>query len=119
MFSGERLRRMARWLEDAGQFLDRVFGMAGRLGILAASGLTVYAAFQLVFGAEEPGQTRAGKILALLNDNWRATLLVALPLLYLPLRTFVGGITEITIGGNRFRRAKYPPDSPDEGPEAD
>ena len=111
---------MAGWLDDAGQFLDRALGLAGRAGILAASGLVVYAAFQLVFGAEEPGQTRAGKILALLHDNWRATLLMALPLLYLPLRTFVGGITEISIGSNRFRRGKYPPDSPaDEGAEVD
>ena len=92
------------------QLLDWMFGMAGRAGILAASGLVVYAVVQLFFGPEEPTQSRAGKVLMLLNDNWKATLLVVLPLLYLPLRTFLNSVTEITIGGNKFRRDKYPPD---------
>ena len=97
------------------RFLDGIFGIVGRAGILVASGLVVYAVFQLIFGAEEPAQTRAGKILVLLNDNWKATLLVAVPILYLPLRTFINSITEITIAGNKFRRDKYPPDPSDEG----
>ena len=94
--------------------LDWLFGIAGRLGILAASGLVGYAVFQLFFGAEDPGETRAGKVLVLLNENWKATVIVVLPLLYQPLRTFLNSVTEISIGGNKFRREKYPPDGAEE-----
>lgn len=94
--------------------LDWMFGLAGRGGILAASALVVYAVVQLFFGTEEPTHSRAGKVLMLLNDNWKATLLVVLPLLYLPLRTFFDSVTEITIGGNKFRREKFPPDGSDD-----
>ena len=110
----ENFHRINEWLDGVMQFLDWTFGIAGRAGILAASGLVVYAVFQLFFGAEEPSQTRAGKMLVLLNENWKATLLVVLPLLYLPLRTFLNSFTEIIIAGNKFRRDKYPPDVPDD-----
>lgn len=96
------------------RFLDGMLAIAGRIGILVASGLVGYAVFQLFFGPEDPAQTRAGKILVLLNDNWKATLLVVLPIIYLPLRTFLNSITEITIAGTKFRRDKYLPDSSDD-----
>ena len=104
------LQRINAELDKVIQALDWIFGMAGRAGILAGTALVVYAVFQLFFGAEEPAHSRAGKVLVLLNDNWKATLLVVLPLLYLPLRTFLNSVTEITIVGNRIRRDKFPPD---------
>ena len=94
--------------------LDWVLGIAGRVAILAGAAMVVYAIFQLFFGAEEPDQSRAGKVLALLNANWKAILLVLLPLLYLPLKTFLDSITEVTFGGTKFRRGKYPPDDTDD-----
>ena len=93
---------------------DWLLAIAGRLGILVASGLVSYAVFQLFFGAEDPGETRAGKVLVLLSENWKATVIVVLPLLYQPLRTFLNSVTEISLGGNKFRREKFPPDRTEE-----
>ncbi len=52
------------------RILDWLFGIAGRAGILAASGLAVYAVFQLFFGAKDPAEARAGKVLVLINVNY-------------------------------------------------
>lgn len=104
MISAEGLRRISGWL-------DSLLGLTGRIGILLVAGFVIYAAVQLLIAPGEPAETRAGKILALLNDNWRAALLVVAPLLYLPLRAFLNSVTEIRFGGTGFRRGKgYPPD---------
>ena len=107
------LRSISEVLATVRQVLDWVLGIAGRVAILAGAAMVVYAIFQLFFGADEPGQSRAGKVLELIDANWKAILLVLLPLLYLPLKTFLDSITEVRFGGTRFRRGKYPPDEPD------
>lgn len=99
MVSAESLRRISRWLDAACQLLDSLLGIAGRAGILLAVGILVYAVFQLFFGADEPSQTRSGKLLVLLDDNWKAALLVLLPVFYLPLRALLGRIRRIAAAG--------------------
>lgn len=100
MFFTRILRQLTEWL-------DALLGLAGRIGILLAVVFVVYVAVQLLLLADEPSETRAGKILALLHHNWRAALLVLAPLLYLPLRSFLDSVTEIRLGGTEFRREKF------------
>ena len=69
MLSAQGLRKISGWVDAAIQLLDSLLGVAGRAGILLAVGLVIYAVFQLLFGADEPTQTRVGKVLVLLNDN--------------------------------------------------
>ena len=97
--SADNLRRLSGWLDVAGQLLDSLFGIAGRVGILLAVGIVIYAVVQLFFSADEPSQTRSGKLLVLLNGNWKAALLVMLPVFYLPLRAFISRIRQVTAAG--------------------
>ena len=52
----------------------------------------------------EPEDTRTGKIIILLNNNWKVALLLLVPLLYLPIRTFVEELEELGIGRLSARR---------------
>ena len=70
-----------------------------RVGILLAVGIAGFVGYELFFGGAEPAQTRSGKALALLHDNWRAALLIGLPVFYRSLRALVGRVRRITAGG--------------------
>ena len=102
MFSAEGLRRISRWLDATGRFLDSLLELGEKVGILLAAGIVAYAVFQLLFSGDDPAQTRSGKALALLNDNWKAALLVILPMFYRSLRYLVRRITRITAAGVSF-----------------
>ena len=67
--------------------------------------MVTYGMVQLFFSADEPSETRAGRILVLVNDNWKAVLLVMVPVFYLPIRGFINRIGEITIAGTTIRTA--------------
>lgn len=84
------------WLERA---WGRLAGAVGQVAWLLLLGVLIYGAAQLLFSADEPAQTRSGKILALLNDNWKAALLVASPVIYGSLRELINRIRTITAGG--------------------
>ena len=75
--------------------MDSLLELAERVGIL----LVAYAAFQLFFGANDPAETRPGKVLALINDNWRAALLVVLPVFYRSLRMLFRRVRQVTAAG--------------------
>lgn len=84
------------WLERAG---GRLIGAIGAAAWLLLLGVLIYGIAQLLFSADEPAQTRSGKVLALLNDNWKAALLVASPIIYGSLRELINRIRTITAGG--------------------
>ena len=93
------LPALAERLNSLLRLLDWLFGLAMRAGALFALGLIVYAVIQLFFGADDPAESRSGKLLVLLNGNWKAALLVMLPVFYLPLRALAGRIQEIAAAG--------------------
>ena len=90
------------WLERA---WGRLAGAAGQVAWLLLLGVLIYGAAQLLFSAAEPADTRSGKILALLNDNWKAALLVALIPFYRTIRLLIGRIREISAGGVTMKMA--------------
>ena len=58
---------------------------------------------QLAFWVwQEPGQTRTAKALAVLHSNWRALIVVAVPLFYPAIRRFIEEVRQI--GGVRLDR---------------
>ncbi len=95
----DNLLRLSGWLDGAGHLLDSLLELGERVGILLAVGIVAYAVFQLFFSADDPAQTRSGKVLALLNDNWKAALLVILPVFYRSLRALFKRLRQITAGG--------------------
>ena len=90
------------WLERA---WGRLAGTVGQVAWLLLLGVLIYGAAQLLFSADEPAQTRSGKILALLNDNWKAALLAALIPFYRTIRLLIGRIREISAGGVTMKMA--------------
>ena len=102
MLSSESLRRVSGCLDAAGRFFDSLLDLGERVGILLAVGLLAYAVFQLFFTGDDPAQTRSGQVLALINANWKAALLVIAPLFYRSLRIVVRRIRTITAGGVSF-----------------
>ena len=90
-------------LDSVVQFLDRVFEILMRAGILFVLGIAAYVVIQLLFGGAEPAQSRSGKVLIMLNDNWRAALLFTLPIFYRPLVALINRIRSISIPGGSFQ----------------
>ena len=87
------------WLDAGIQGLDSLLELGERVGILLAVGIAGFVGYELFFGGAEPAQTRSGRVLALLHDNWRAALLVGLPVFYRSLRGLIGRVRRITAGG--------------------
>lgn len=102
VISPENPRENPGWLDKTVQALDSLLELGERIGILLAVGIVAFVVYQLFFSGEDPAQTRSGKVLALLNDNWKAALLIALPVVYRSLRAFLRRVREITAGGMRF-----------------
>ena len=98
MSSPESSRTNSKWLDSVVQFLDGLLELGERIGILFAVGIVAYAVFQLFFGGDDPEQTRSGKVLQLLSDNWQAALLVIVPVFYRPLRDLLRRITSVRAG---------------------
>ena len=98
----EHPRQNPGWLDPAIRALDSLLELGERISILLAVALAAFVAYELFFSGDDPAQTRSGKVLALLNDNWKAALLIALPVFYRSLRTFLRRVREITAGGVRL-----------------
>ena len=84
--------------------LDTLAELAERVGMLFAVGLAIYIAVTMLFLEDDPAETRFAALLKLLNDNWKAALLLILPVIFRQLMVFLSSVTEITIGGNTIRR---------------
>ena len=87
------------WLDAGIRGLDALLELGERIGILLGVVIVGFVGYELFFGGADPAQTRSGKALALLHDNWRAALLVGLPVVYRPLRALIGRVRRITAGG--------------------
>ena len=69
-----------------------------RLGLPLAVGLLLFGIFSLVFGPDDPEASRVGKVLELLDRNWKAVLLVLSPLFFTTMREVVERITALSVG---------------------
>lgn len=77
-------------------FLGDLFLVAEGLALLFVAVVYCYGLFLLFWGAESPENTRVGRILILMEENWRAMLLLMVPLLYPPIRRFASKMRSIT-----------------------
>lgn len=83
--------------------LDRIVNLVARLTMIVANLIILVGMIQLAFWIpQEPGQTRAAKSLAVLHSNWRALIVVAVPLFYPAIRRFIEEVRQI--GGVRLDR---------------
>lgn len=92
--------------------LDLLLKLGEKIAILFVVGLVAYTAFQLFFGHEDPAQTRSGKILELIDDNWKATLLVTALFFYRPIRDLLRRIRRIRAQGVELETEVSSDDSP-------
>lgn len=72
----DAISRVLSWLSD-------VLARALVIVITLFVGAT---AWSLVFGQDDPAWSRTGKILSLLNDNWKVLLILIVPLFYQTVR---------------------------------
>lgn len=76
--------------------LDAVANLVARLTMIIAILLILIGMIQLAFWTpQEPDQTRAAKTLSLLHSNWRALIVVAVPLFYPAIRKFLEEVRQI------------------------
>ena len=84
------LARRLRRLADIPIWLNWLLAVVEPLIVLAMTGVICWAAYWLVFGLAQPDrQTRLLDAIRLLNDNWKAGLLLLLLLFYRTIRTFL------------------------------
>jgi hypothetical protein len=94
--------------------LDWFVSVLERLIVLAIGLAVLYAGYWLLFGGEcSPQGSRLGTMLKTVNDNWKAMLLVAVPLFYRAARTFLEQVEEAW--GMKRRRETIPP-TPQQNP---
>ena len=91
-------------LDSAIRHLDTLAELAERVGMLFAVGLAIYIAVMMLFFENDPAETRFAALLGLLDENWKAALLLILPVIFRQLMVFLSSVTEVTIGGNTIRR---------------
>lgn len=82
--------------------VDSLLNITARIVMLAAMLLIFLGLYQLVV-SPEPDETHASKMLVLLHSNWRALLIMAVPIFYPAIRRFIEEVEEV--GGMR-RRSK-------------
>ena len=88
------------------EFADWLIKVLERAMVASTALLFVAGVLFLVFGNwSSVENTRAAQVLRLLDSNWRATLLLLVPLFYLPIRRFIEELDE-------FRGAKRRPQEP-------
>ena len=91
-------------LDNTVRYLDSLAELVERVGMLFAVGLAIYVAVKMLFFVDDPAETRFAALLGLLNENWKAALLLVLPVIFRQTMMFLNSVTEITIGGNTIRR---------------
>jgi len=74
---------------------------------VASSFLVILAIFSLIFSRNDPTDTKAGKIIEFLNQNWKVLLLLGIPLFYYPIRTFIEEMYEFR-GAKRQKKNPSP-----------
>ena len=86
----EKLSRLADLLSGllSDESYKKVLRLVELLFVLIISVLVILGLVCLTHGPE-PEKTRVGKIIILLNDNWKVMLLLLIPLFYLPIKGFI------------------------------
>ena len=88
------MRRFLYQIRDIFQsHTDRLVSVVSRVAMTVALAAIIIGMWQLTFSADEPEQTRAGKVLAFLHDNWRAMVIIAVPLFYTSIRDLLERVT--------------------------
>lgn len=83
--------------------LDGIVNLVAWLTMIVAILIILVGMIQLAFWIpQEPDQTRAAKALAALHSNWRALIVVAVPLFYPAIRRFIEEVRQI--GGVQLDR---------------
>ena len=75
-------------------FLDACVNFVARIVMIVAIAVILLGLIQLSFSSE-PSETRASKVIVLLHSNWRALLILPVPLFYPAIRRFVEEVQEI------------------------
>ena len=94
--------------------LDSLLNVAARIMMMAAMLLIFLGLYQLAV-SPEPDETHASKMLVLLHSNWRALLIIAVPIFYPAIRHFIEEVEEI--GGMMRRRRNASNSSNPQGDE--
>ena len=105
---GSIMSDVSSWVLGLRRLFDGLVEIAARAIVLGAAVLIAYTAWSLLFGALDPADSRIGKILQLLNDNWKVLLLLILPLFYQTIRNFLGQ-RELDTSFMAKRQAGEPP----------
>jgi len=80
--------------------------------VVVISILVIVALAFIIFGSGNPANTKVGQIIKLLNDNWKALLILLIPLFYYPIRTFLGELQEIGGAKRKTPEASQPQQRP-------
>lgn len=83
-----------------------VLTIVGRLIVGTVLSSIAFGWFSLIFGQDEPMDSRAGKVVILVSQNWQAVVLLAAPLL---LTGFLENIEEIPTPWGPLRRRRQLP----------
>jgi len=86
----------------------RVFRIIELLVVILICSLIIYGILSFIFSSNDPSDTRIGKIIEFLNQNWKVLLLITIPLFYYPIRTFIEEIEEFR-GAKRQKKPVNPP----------
>lgn len=90
------VRQMRGIIQRIEIYLDDGVNIIARLAIIIAIVVILIGISQLAFWLpHEPRQTRAGEALMLLHSNWRALIVVAVPLFYPSIRKFLEEVRQI------------------------
>jgi len=74
-------------------FLDYVLSILEMVIVLAIALLTGYAVFCFVFGTHE--EARFIVLMQVISENWKASLVLLIPLFYRPVRTFLEELEQV------------------------
>jgi len=76
------------------RILARIFRIIELVIVLIICVAIIGAILSFVLSHSDPIDTKAGKIIEFINNNWKVLLIILVPLFYHPIRTFINEIDE-------------------------
>ena len=101
-----------KFISESPLFLDACVNVVARILMIVAVSVIFMGLIQLSF-SPEPDETRASKVLALLHSNWRALLILPVPLFYPAIRRFIEEVQEIGMVSRSKGNQSYDPSDED------
>ena len=83
--------------------------------VLSIIGLVFYGAFGIALYKGDPQNSKQGQVIAFLNNNWRALLLLTVPLFYRTVRAYVERLDPLGTRGPQVTPEKPERRNPPEG----